>query len=91
MRKSIIVICSAIIFVGEVLLLIIFLSAIRSFLSPSENIVSTIIFYLLIAVAAGVAIMFLRREIILAKRDWLNPQDFWFLRKQRNTRTENTV
>ena len=89
MRKSSIIVCGIIIYIGEIILLLVLLSAVGSFFpkavvsfppTSSDYALISVIF-IIRAIAIAVAIGLLRREIIHAKRDWANPEDIWFLKR----------
>jgi len=87
MRKFSIIVCGTVIYIGEVILLLVLLSAVNSFFPASvisfpptsSNYIPISIIFIIRAIALVVAIGLLRREIICAKRDWANPEDLWFL------------
>ena len=88
MRKFLIIVLGIGIYLGEVLLIIILLSAVNSFFDDavttfpptSSDYLQIAIIFVIRAIALAVAILLLRRDIMLAKKDWANPQDFWFLK-----------
>ena len=89
MRKSSIIVCSVIIYIGEIILLLVLLSAVGSFFPgpvisfppTSSNYALITVIFIIRAIAVAVAIGLLRREIINIKRDWANPEDIWFLKR----------
>lgn len=89
MRKLLVVLVGVCVYAGELILVIILLAAISSFfpedvssyIPESSNYVLIAIIYLIRLIALGVAIVFLRKEIIHAKKDLANAKGFWFLNR----------
>lgn len=90
MQKFKIVACGVLIFVGELILILILLSAITSFfprdvkpfIPDSSNYAGIIILYVIRLFFLWVAVMLLMREIRQVRKDWADPANFWFLKPQ---------
>ena len=91
MRKFSVILVGTIIFVGEIILLLVLLSAIGSFFpedvvtfppTSSDYVIISILF-LIRLIAVAIAVLLLRREILRARSDWANPRDFWFLNNKK--------
>lgn len=93
MQKFKIVTCGVLIFVGEIILILILLSAVTSFFSndvkpfipDSSNYAGIAILYIIRLFFLWVAVMLLLREIRLARKYWADPDNFWFLKPQIET------
>jgi hypothetical protein len=90
MQKQKIVVCGFFIFVGEVILILILLSAVTSFfpndvkpfIPDSNNYAAIAVLYVIRLFFLLVAIRLLLREIKEARKDWANPGNFWFVKPQ---------
>ena len=88
MKKFLVAVCGVFIYAGEVLLIIIFLSAVNNFFDKgvttfpptSTNYLQIAFYYIILAIALAAAIFMLRREIMLGRKDWAKPEDFWFFK-----------
>ena len=89
MQKLKIVVCSAFIYAGEIILIFLLLSAVnnffprevRPFIPDSSDYLLIVILYAIRLVFLAVAVVLLIREIRMVRKDWANPRDFWFVRK----------
>lgn len=89
MQKLKIIVCNAFIYAGEVILILLLLSAVnnffprdvRPFIPDSSDYLSIVILYIIRLIFLAVAVFLLVREIRMTRSDWKNPGDFWFVRK----------
>jgi hypothetical protein len=89
MQKFKIIACGTIIFVGEVILILLMLSAVnnffprevRPFIPESSDYLLIVILYAIRLIFLTVAVILLIREIRMTRKDWKNPGDFWFVKR----------
>jgi hypothetical protein len=89
MQKLKIIVCNIFIYAGEIILILLLLSAVnnffprevRPFIPESSDYLLIVILYIIRLIFLAVAVVLLIREIRITKKDWANPQDFWFVRK----------
>ena len=87
MKKALVIIIGTLVYIGEIMLVVILLSAISSFfpeevtqfIPESSNYFLIVLIYLVRLLALVAAVALLRREILHAKRDLANVKDYWFI------------
>ena len=78
MKRFVIIVCGTGIYIGELILVVVLLSAIRYFFPESSNLLSTSLSYLLYLIGLAAVVLLIIREMVLARKDCANSKDFWF-------------